>query len=116
MAPGIGPGLTFVSGVPMLPSAAARWIWPAGLAISPSRCGGGSARCGRWTRSRTWWIWSRPRPPPQAQGNIRPVVSSAESLDAERDYFDLVVIGNAFHRLDRDLVAGRVLRWLKPGG
>jgi ubiquinone/menaquinone biosynthesis C-methylase UbiE len=49
-------------------------------------------------------------------GDIRPVVSSAESLDAEPDYFDLVVIGNAFHRLDRDLVAGRVLRWLKPGG
>ena len=48
--------------------------------------------------------------------DLRPVVSSAESLDAEPDYFDLVVIGNAFHRLDRDLVAGRVLRWLKPGG
>jgi SAM-dependent methyltransferase len=48
--------------------------------------------------------------------DIRPVVSSAESLDAEPDYFELVVIGNAFHRLDRDLVAGRVLRWLKPGG
>jgi SAM-dependent methyltransferase len=49
-------------------------------------------------------------------GNIRPVVSSAESLDAEPEYFDLVVIGNAFHRLDRDVVAGLVLRWLKPGG
>ena len=49
-------------------------------------------------------------------GDIRPVVSSAESLDAEPDYFSLVVIGNAFHRLDRDLVAGRVLRWLRPGG
>jgi hypothetical protein len=22
----------------------------------------------------------------------------------------------AFHRLDRDLVAGRILGWLKPGG
>ncbi|MGO8957319.1 MAG: class I SAM-dependent methyltransferase [Streptosporangiaceae bacterium] len=49
-------------------------------------------------------------------GNVRPIVSSAESLDAEPDYFELAVIGNAFHRLDRDLVAGRVLRWLKPGG
>ena len=49
-------------------------------------------------------------------GEVRPVVSSAESLDAEPDYFDLVVIGNAFHRLNRDLVAGRVLGWLKPGG
>lgn len=49
-------------------------------------------------------------------GDVRPVVSSAGSLDAEPDYFSLVVIGNAFHRLDRGLIAGRVLRWLKPGG
>lgn len=48
--------------------------------------------------------------------DVRPIVLSAESLDAEPDYFDLVVIGTAFHRLDRDLVAGRVLQWLKPGG
>jgi SAM-dependent methyltransferase len=48
--------------------------------------------------------------------DVRPVVSRAESLDAEPDYFDLVVIGNAFHRLDRDLVASRVLGWLRPGG
>lgn len=49
-------------------------------------------------------------------GDVRPIVSSAESLDAEPDYFDLVVIGDALHRLDRDLVAGRVLGWLRPGG
>lgn len=47
---------------------------------------------------------------------IRPVVSSAEELDAELGYFEMVVIGNAFHRLDRDLVAARILGWLKPGG
>jgi hypothetical protein len=33
-------------------------------------------------------------------------VSSAETLDAPPEYFELAVIGNAFHRLDRDLVAG----------
>ena len=49
-------------------------------------------------------------------GQFRPIVSSAETLEVEPGYFDLVVIGNAFHRLDRDLVAGRVLGWLKPGG
>lgn len=49
-------------------------------------------------------------------GQIKPIVSSAETLRVEPGYFDLVVIGNAFHRLDRDLVAGRVLGWLKPGG
>jgi SAM-dependent methyltransferase len=48
--------------------------------------------------------------------DVRPVVSNAEELDAEPGSFELAVIGNAFHRLDRDLVAGRVLGWLKPGG
>ena len=43
-------------------------------------------------------------------------MSSAETLHAEPEYFELAVIGNAFHRLDRDLVAGRTLGWLKPGG
>jgi SAM-dependent methyltransferase len=53
-----------------------------------------------------------------AQGaeDVRPIVSDAGTLDAEPDYFDLAVIGNAFHRLNRDLVAGKILRWLKPGG
>jgi SAM-dependent methyltransferase len=49
-------------------------------------------------------------------GNIRPVVADGETLDAKPGYFELAVIGNAFHRLDRDLVATRLLRWLRPGG
>jgi SAM-dependent methyltransferase len=49
-------------------------------------------------------------------GDVRPIVSSAETLHAEPEYFELAVIGNAFHRLDRDLVAGRILGWLEPGG
>jgi hypothetical protein len=40
----------------------------------------------------------------------------AEALNAESGYFELTVIGNAFHRLSRDLVARRVLGWLRPGG
>jgi hypothetical protein len=47
---------------------------------------------------------------------VRPVVSDAEILDAEPGHFELAVIGNAFHRFDRDLVASRVLGWLRPGG
>jgi SAM-dependent methyltransferase len=47
---------------------------------------------------------------------VRPVVSSAEALDAGPGSFELAVIGNAFHRLDRDLVARRVCGWLRPGG
>jgi SAM-dependent methyltransferase len=50
------------------------------------------------------------------EGHIRPVLSSAESLDVEPEYFELAVIGNAFHRLDRDRVARRVLGWLTSGG
>ncbi len=49
-------------------------------------------------------------------GHMRPIVSSAETLHAEPESFELVVIGNAFHRLDRGPVARRVLDWLKPNG
>lgn len=49
-------------------------------------------------------------------GSVRAITSSAESLDARPDYFELAVVGNAFHRLDRDSVASRILRWLRPGG
>ena len=49
-------------------------------------------------------------------GNIRPVTADAETLDAEPGHFELAVIGSAFHRLDRDLVAARLLHWLRPGG
>jgi SAM-dependent methyltransferase len=44
------------------------------------------------------------------------VVSSAENLDAPAGHFSLIAIGNAFHRLPRDLVARRAFEWLAPGG
>jgi SAM-dependent methyltransferase len=49
-------------------------------------------------------------------GRVVPVVASAEELGAPPAHFSVVVIGNAFHRLPRDLVAGRVHGWLEPGG
>ena len=49
-------------------------------------------------------------------GDLRPVTSSAETLVAESGYFELAVVGNAFHRLHRDVTAGRILGWLRPGG
>ncbi len=49
-------------------------------------------------------------------GEIWPVVSDAETLDCPPEHFELAVIGNAFHRLDRDAVAALVLGWLRPGG
>jgi SAM-dependent methyltransferase len=51
-----------------------------------------------------------------AAAQFRPVVASAENLDAEAASFELVVIGNAFHRLQRAEVARRVHQWLQPGG
>jgi SAM-dependent methyltransferase len=48
--------------------------------------------------------------------DFRLAVSSAETLGAPAEHFELVVVGNAFHRLDRDLAAGRIYRWLRPGG
>ena len=72
-------------------------------------------------------VWAVDREPDFAQmiqakagklgaGNIRLVTADAETLDAEPGHFELAVIGNAFHRLDRDLVAARLLHWLRPGG
>jgi SAM-dependent methyltransferase len=46
---------------------------------------------------------------------IRPVIAAAEDLRAGSGSFELIVIGNAFHRLRRGLVAERVYAWLKPG-
>lgn len=53
----------------------------------------------------------------QAAGirSIRPLVASAEDLPAPDESFDLVAIGNAFHRLPRRAVAERAWRWLRPG-
>ena len=77
----------------------------------------------RWFRE-AWAVDSEPdmaelvraKAAAAAAGDVRPVVSSAETLDAEPGCFELAVVGNAFHRLDRDLVAGRLLGWLRPGG
>jgi SAM-dependent methyltransferase len=49
-------------------------------------------------------------------GHIRVLTSAAEDLPAPEAFFDLVAIGNAFHRLPRAAVAASTLRWLRPGG
>ncbi|MFM9447931.1 class I SAM-dependent methyltransferase [Streptomyces acidiscabies] len=48
--------------------------------------------------------------------HVRVVTAKAEDLDLDAGSVELVVIGNAFHRLPRDLVARRALTWLEPGG
>ena len=47
---------------------------------------------------------------------IRAVVSRGEDLAAPPGWFQLITIGNAFHRLDRDLIAARAHEWLQPRG
>jgi ubiquinone/menaquinone biosynthesis C-methylase UbiE len=47
--------------------------------------------------------------------NITWVAGSAKTV-ALNGPFDLIAIGNAFQRLNRSVVAERVLSWLKPGG
>src|ERR1700683_1379218 len=47
--------------------------------------------------------------------HIRFLPSPAEELSLPGESFDLVAIGNAFHRMPRAEVAARVLRWLRPG-
>lgn len=47
---------------------------------------------------------------------VRPVLSAAEDLIAPAGSFLLVTIGNAFHRMQREVVAANVFRWLQPGG
>jgi SAM-dependent methyltransferase len=52
----------------------------------------------------------------KASRDVRAVGAGAEDLLLEANSFELVVIGNAFHRLRRDRVAARVFEWLRPGG
>jgi ubiquinone/menaquinone biosynthesis C-methylase UbiE len=48
--------------------------------------------------------------------NVRWIAAAAETLDAPDASFDLITVGNAFHRLRRREVARNAFRWLKDGG
>jgi ubiquinone/menaquinone biosynthesis C-methylase UbiE len=48
--------------------------------------------------------------------NIEWLIGKAEELKMEPDSIDLITIGEAFHRLDQNLITDLSLRWLKPGG
>jgi SAM-dependent methyltransferase len=50
-----------------------------------------------------------------AVGRILPVAASAEEFQAGPESFELIVVGNAFHRLNRGLTARRTYGWLQPG-
>jgi SAM-dependent methyltransferase len=48
--------------------------------------------------------------------HVDAVISRAEELVAPANGFELVAIGNAFHRLRREAVAANAFRWLEPSG
>ena len=48
--------------------------------------------------------------------HVNAAVSPAEALDAPIGAFELVAVGNAFHRLRREAIATNAFRWLRPDG
>ncbi len=48
--------------------------------------------------------------------NVQWVRARAEEVTIASGSLDLVTIGEAFHRLDQDVVLGRIRQWLKVGG
>lgn len=51
-----------------------------------------------------------------AKARFRFLVGDAAELSAPVGHFDLITVGNAFHRLPRTAVARASLGWLRPGG
>jgi SAM-dependent methyltransferase len=47
--------------------------------------------------------------------NVKWTVGRAEDVDGAPSSFELITAGNAFHRLDRRVIARRGLEWLSPG-
>lgn len=48
--------------------------------------------------------------------DIRWTASKAEDLGVGPGHLEMITIANAFHRLDRPLIAQQARRWLRPGG
>jgi SAM-dependent methyltransferase len=47
--------------------------------------------------------------------NIRWMVGRAEEVEAPPNSFEMITIGEAFHRLDQRRITKRALEWLSPG-
>ena len=48
--------------------------------------------------------------------NVQWIVNRAEDLEAPSRFFNLITIGEAFHRLDQRIITLRTLDWLETGG
>ena len=87
-------------------------------------CGTGQITFGLGSRFRESWAvdqeteavdFARAKASTLGVHNVRWITGRAEDVDAD-DYFELVAIGNAFHRLRRQRIAQSAWRWLQPGG
>ena len=52
----------------------------------------------------------------QGLTNVRWMVGRAEDVEASPGSFELITIGEAFHRLDQPTIVTRAMTWLAPGG
>lgn len=52
----------------------------------------------------------------QKLDNVTWIYSKAEDLEVSRESIDLVTIGEAFHRLNQDVILQRISQWLKNQG
>jgi SAM-dependent methyltransferase len=59
---------------------------------------------------------ARRRAERQGLGNVRWFEGRAETFDAPSAAFDLITVGEAFHRFDQRRVAARAFDWLKTDG
>ena len=48
--------------------------------------------------------------------NIRWITGRAETLEAPSASFELITIGEAFHRMDQRVITRQAMNWLPPGG
>ena len=89
------------------------------LACGPGRMALPLARC----FSEVWAVDQEPemiefgRAQARQRGltNVRWTVGRAEEVEASPGSFELITIGEAFHRLDQRLIAERAMAWLAPG-
>ena len=59
-------------------------------------------------------VYGRSKAEVKGVGNITWLAAGAEQVDLEGG-FELITIGNAFHRLNREVVASHAYSWLLPG-
>jgi SAM-dependent methyltransferase len=103
----------------------ARAVAPAGGALLALACGPGRVALDlAWAFDIVWAIdldpemieVGRQEAVRRGVSNVTWLVGRAEDLDLPSRSIDLITIGEAFHRLDQQLIVDRALRWLRPGG